>query len=150
MGGTRSHKGHSMLHALSAPISPQTSADIDENNYEFDFIEAANQAALERENRLVHQQHLQNQLAKESKPIAPPSPLLTTVMTTMKQSENLPNNVDEDDYEFDFLEAATMAAVEREQREALEAAASSFDVNVVYNTPSVAIEPLLNARSQNA
>lgn len=148
--GMRSHRGHptasAMIRASSAPISPEASAASavaldSEDDFEFDFIEAATRAAVERENRLV-QQHgeeapTKKNVAKEWEPTVSWMPLMATETVT-------PPN--EDDYELDFIEAATMAAVEREQREAREKAeieaASSF---AVY--PAV-VDPLPGARSQ--
>ena len=117
------------LHSSASASSP-TAQMASEDDYEFDFIAAATQAAVERE-------------AREA-PSNPPSSASASASTTPSGTASMTPNeaspipavvppANEDDCVFDFIAAATQAAVEREAREAeaeaeAEAATSSFAV----------------------
>jgi len=92
---------------------------IDENDYEYDFIAAATQAAVERENR-----EAQSKAAFTARTTTKKNPMSvfetasTTSAASMATTMSTTMPPTEDDYEYDFIAAATQAAVERENREA--------------------------------
>lgn len=109
--GMRNHQSHTLstttgLHAYEMSYSTAVPSNC-EQDCEFDFIEAATQAAIEREATQEAPARIPARVYEMPVYSAP-----TEVAATTMPSE------EEEDYEFDFLAAATQAAVERESREA--------------------------------
>jgi heme-binding NEAT domain protein len=80
-----------------------------EEDFEFDFIAAATEAAVEREDRES------SEAASRVEPIVAKTTTATRTPVAPQPSTSLTTT--DDDYEFDFIAAATQAAIERENRE---------------------------------
>ena len=85
--------------AVHASSMASTPTPVNDDEYEFDFLAAATQAAIERE-------------AREAPSETTPTYYSKTPARTEFTAPTAVTN--EEDYEFDFLAAATQAAVERE------------------------------------
>lgn len=148
------HLGYPSTTSIHASNSMMTAtATMSEEDNIFDFIAAATNAAVDRENCETKAN------AQKKHPIgdfetSPSAPSKTATAPMSEDSDN-----DEFEFEFDFITAATQAAVERENREAIakEEAAAKADTRTasafafaVY--PAVVIDPNRKRRAseQNA
>eukprot|EP00535_Pseudo-nitzschia_heimii_P006557 CAMPEP_0197177736 /NCGR_PEP_ID=MMETSP1423-20130617/3240_1 /TAXON_ID=476441 /ORGANISM="Pseudo-nitzschia heimii, Strain UNC1101" /LENGTH=139 /DNA_ID=CAMNT_0042627335 /DNA_START=58 /DNA_END=473 /DNA_ORIENTATION=- len=110
--GMRSRSGPPAAVALRAS---------NEDAYEFDFIAAATQAAVEREAREEQAIATSTTLSPSVSSTRPPLQTTTTPFGTSLVPDETTSvssfereDDDDDDFEFDFIAAATQAAVERE------------------------------------
>ena len=118
------------------PPAAPTALSAGEEDCEFDFIAAATQAAVEREAR--------EELATESTTTSTTSlPPLRSTTTTPPPTSFEDSSAAEDDFVFDFIAAATQAAVEREARGAELIEADDAETP----TPAFAVYPAFAPRT---
>lgn len=131
--GMKHHRRGHMLSTTAVHATSISNPNINKDEYEFDFLAAATQAAIEREDREASSSSVTTILRETTTTNAFAAPTSQVVA-----SEPI---VNEEDYEYDFIAAATQAVVERENRDAeakakAEESASSFKVYPAFVSPA--------------